>query len=170
VGTGLQNRWQNPGQGFFKNPGSQVVSDLPCSQNPGPRWSLILGTGDRDRRPGPAPVASPVQNFLVKVTFRECELPFGVLGNSLGIPSTNFSCSCFFRNEEGLRTVEARSFLRRGRSQGRSTFPGLSEFVVPLSNVSKSLEGLLQMFSKTSRSIKRSQIKRLLHEGWIHGR
>ncbi len=135
VGTGLQNRWQNPGQGFFKNPGSQVVSDLPCSQNPGPRWSLILGTGDRDRRPGPAPVASR-----------------------------------FFRNEEGLRTVEARSFLRRGRSQGRSTFPGLSEFVVPLSNVSKSLEGLLQMFSKTSRSIKRSQIKRLLHEGWIHGR
>jgi hypothetical protein len=36
-----------------------VVSDLHCSQNPGhnkkgPRWSLILGTGDRDRRPGPA--------------------------------------------------------------------------------------------------------------------
>jgi hypothetical protein len=27
--------------GVVQKPRSQVVSDLPCSKNPGPRWSLI---------------------------------------------------------------------------------------------------------------------------------
>jgi hypothetical protein len=46
---------------LFRKPLSGVVSFVPCSKKPCPGWSHLFTNGDRDRRPGPSPVVSPVK-------------------------------------------------------------------------------------------------------------
>jgi hypothetical protein len=48
-----------------KNPGPGWCHLLDPPKNPGSVWCHLGPTGDRDRRPGPDPVASPV-NFYVR--------------------------------------------------------------------------------------------------------
>ena len=46
---------------LFRKTRSGVVSFVPCSEKHCPGWSHLFTNGDRDRRPGPVPVVSPVQ-------------------------------------------------------------------------------------------------------------
>jgi hypothetical protein len=70
VGTGLQNRCGPVrSRPCSQKPRSNPVSQLPAPRNPGPTRSHNCRTGDRDRRPGPAPGRSGVKwDFNWKAT------------------------------------------------------------------------------------------------------